>query len=91
MGLWANQTDFELTPVDETEPLPHNSYNSASNLFCLTDINFQGLSDYENSTTRTTPTSAFASIYSARSYEQFDLIYLSLFAKLQNSYEGKSF
>ena len=54
-----------------------------------TDINFQGLSDYENSTTRTTPTSALALFYSARSYEHFDLFYLSPFAKLQNPPEGK--
>jgi len=56
-----------------------------------TDINFQGLSDYENSTTRTTPTPAFALFYSTRSHEQFDLIYLSPFAKLQNPPEGKVF
>jgi len=54
-----------------------------------TDINFQGLSDYENSTTRTTPTSAFALFYSAPSHEHFDLIYLSPFAKLQNPPKGK--
>jgi len=54
-----------------------------------TDINFQGLSDYENSTTRTTPTSAFALFYSPRSHEHFDLFYLSPFAKLQNPPEGK--
>jgi len=54
-----------------------------------TDINFQGLSDCENSTTRTTPTSAFALFYSARSHEQLDLIYLSPFAKVQNPPEVK--
>jgi len=56
---------------------------SATQVF-LNDINFQALSNYENLTTRTTPTSALALFYSARSHEHFDLFYLSPFAKLQN-------
>jgi len=55
----------------------------------ITNINFQGLSDYKNSTTRTMPMLAFILFYSARFHVQLDLFYLSLFAKLQNPTEGK--
>jgi len=59
------------------------------NINKITDINFQRLSDYENSTTKTSPTSASALFYSAHSHEHLDLFHLSPFAKLQNPPEGK--
>jgi len=85
----------QLNSKSEATPWIHRTRLDSINEQCYghgdksTDINFQGLSDYENSATRTPPTSAFDLFYSARSHEQLDLFYLSPFAKLQNPPEGK--
>ena len=49
-----------------------------------TDINFQGLSDYENSTTRRTPTSVTSLFDRARFIQHFYLFFVSISTKPQN-------
>ena len=80
-----------LSAADYITRNQSKSFNSNKGNTMRTHINFQGLSDYENSTTRTTLTSALALFYSACSHEHFDLFYSSLSAKLQNPPESKSF